>query len=210
MNVRGAPQPVAYCPEHGPWEADPAPGWGHPASGASSPSASTASLPLPRRPGTLAGTAKQNAGWSIARASDCLVTRDNSTRGPSVPMKVRNRHTSDLDLRARKDHLAHAPTRQRQRHPNYLIVRAGAPSPRRTSYASWPIPIAPPRPAESAPSCVASGFIRLPSLSGASSAMPERSAHWLPANAARRPVTPTRCPQKLPVSNVTRPVSCCA
>jgi hypothetical protein len=26
MNVRGAPQPVAYCPEHGLWEADPAPG----------------------------------------------------------------------------------------------------------------------------------------------------------------------------------------
>src|ERR1700686_2109675 len=57
--------------------------------------------------------------------------------------------------------------RQPPRHQNYLIVRAGAASARRTSYASWPSPIPPLRPAGSAPSCVAGGFIRLPSPTGA-------------------------------------------
>ena len=51
--------------------------------------------------------------------------------------------------------------------PEFLIVRAGEPSPRRTSSASWPIPIVRLRPEGSAPSCVARVFTRRPSPTGA-------------------------------------------
>ena len=52
------------------------------------------------------------------------------------------------------------------------------------------------RPAVSARSCVARGFTRRLSLTGAGSATPERSAHWFPANAVRRLLNPTRFPPK--------------
>jgi hypothetical protein len=48
----------------------------------------------------------------------------------------------------------------------------------------------------SAPSCVVRVFTPLLSRIGAGNAPPERSVHWFPANAARRPASSTRSQPK--------------
>jgi hypothetical protein len=60
----------------------------------------------------------------------------------------------------------------RRRHPNYRLARVAGPSPRRTSCASSPMPIAPLKPAVSAPFCAARGSTPLPSPTGGGNATP--------------------------------------
>jgi len=86
--------------------------------------------------------------------------------------------------------------RQPRHHPNYRNARAAGRSLRRTSYASWPRPLAPLRPGRSARSCVARGFTHRLSLTDEGSATPGPSPHWFLANAARRLPNPTRLQPK--------------
>ena len=86
-------------------------------------------------------------------------------------------------------------------HPNCLLGRAAGRSPRRTSCASWPRPIAPLKPEASPPSCVARGSTPRPSPSGAGCGTPEPSVHWFQRNAARRPSKPIQWQPSWPLFN---------
>jgi hypothetical protein len=81
---------------------------------------------------------------------------------------------------------------QPRHHLNYRTARAAGRSARRTSYASWPRPIAPLRAVGSVLSCVARDFTHRLSQTGEGSVTPGPSPHWFLANAARRLPNATR------------------
>ncbi len=82
----------------------------------------------------------------------------------------------------------------RRRHPNYRLARVAGPSPRRTSCASSPMPIAPLKPAVSAPFCGGGDLLLCP--------------HRLAAATRRRGLQCADSSQARPEDRCSEPVDC--